>query len=142
MTTQTSHSPKAKQLPILLLLIGLLAMLLCICICLISIGGSYVLSESSAEGPSGDQPTPDATVTLSISDDGCQVERTDLDGSSPVRMLTWVITDLNGNVLLERNAEGEYQYGYFQSGTYRVHLKGWYEGRYHQISNQVMIECP
>jgi hypothetical protein len=142
MTTKTAQSPKANQFPILLIIFGLLGIFLCICLCLISVGGLFTLSESSAEGLSADQPTPDARVNLSITDDGCHVERTDPEGSSQVSMLTWVITDLDGNVLLERNAEGEYKYGYYQSGTYLAYVKGWYEGRYHQLSNEVMFECP
>lgn len=143
MTSQNNHSPNAKQpLPILVLISGVLGSILCICICVISTSGFFLFRVKSTETLSTNQSTPDARIIISVAEDGCHVERTDLEGSSPVRMLTWVISDLDDHVLLERNAEGEYRYGYFQSGSYRVHMKGWYEGHYYRISNEVIIECP
>lgn len=84
---------------------------------------------------------PDASVQITVASDGCAVERGDVVGESQVRNLTWVINDEQGFTVLERIAEDEYMYRYFQGGHFTVHLKAWYNGQYHAISNEVSIDC-
>jgi hypothetical protein len=84
---------------------------------------------------------PDAFVEISVGKDGCGVVRGEVQGSSEINSLTWVITDMDGFSVLERNAENEYQYRYFEHGSYKVHLKTWFNGSYHQISDEVTIIC-
>lgn len=86
-------------------------------------------------------PIPDARVDLTLNSDGCGVERGEVTGSSPVSNLTWVVRDANGYSVLERSADGEYKYRYFASGIYTISINAWYEGRYHQISDEVNIDC-
>jgi len=86
-------------------------------------------------------PVADARAELKVAADGCGVERSDVSGRTPVTGLTWVILDEDGYPVLERNAEGEYQYRYFTGGHYRVHLKAWYLDGYIQVSNEVEIDC-
>ncbi len=83
----------------------------------------------------------DAKVILTVDKDGCGVERSEVLGSTPVSSLTWVIVDGAGYSILERNAEEEYKYRYYQPGQYTVYINAWYDGRYHQISNEVTITC-
>lgn len=83
----------------------------------------------------------DARVILSVDEDGCGVKRSELMGSIPVSSLTWVVKDSAGYSVLERNAEGEFQYRYYQTGQYTVSINAWYDGHYHQISNEVTITC-
>ncbi len=83
----------------------------------------------------------DDWVILTVEKDGCGVERSEVTGSTPVSSLTWVIEDNTGTSVLERNAEGEFKYRYFQAGQYTVYLNAWYGDRYHQISNEVTINC-
>lgn len=86
-------------------------------------------------------PIPDAYVFIEVGVDGCGVERSEVTGSNPVTNLTWVVVDEDGYIVLERSADNEYKYRYFNSGNYSVHINAWYEGRYHQISNEVDIDC-
>lgn len=70
-------------------------------------------------------------VQLTVSED-YTVTRPDVDISN----LTWRVVE-NGNVVLERNASGEYSYQYFgnQSGKhYEISLLGYFDG-YEVISN-------
>ena len=90
----------------------------------------------------GNSGTPDAHVELKLGDDGCHVVRSEVMGSTPVRSLTWVFEDMHGYTLLERGAEGEYDTKFMRGGQYSVHIKAWYEGQYHQISNEVVVDCP
>lgn len=138
--SQLPSSHKLRNIP--LIIIAALMIVLCAFICGISVSASFLIPQYTSDTQSNIYPTPDGWITLSAADDGCHVERTDMLGTSPVRTLTWVISDMDGYVLLERNAEGEYKYGYYRSGNYRVHLKGWYEGRYHPLSDEVLINCP
>ena len=55
--------------------------------------------------------------------------------------LTWVVKDLDGFQVLGRNAAGETQYRYFQSGTYTVALEAWGGSYYVTVSNEVTINC-
>lgn len=84
---------------------------------------------------------PETQVQLTVGEDHCTVSRTESKGEDPMSSLTWVITDLEGNIVLERNAEGEQVYRYYRAGDYRVSMKGWVQGRYDQISNEVAIHC-
>ena len=84
---------------------------------------------------------PDARVELSVSADGCGVERSAVTGSSAVDSLTWVIRDTEGYTVLERNAENEFKYRYFGSGSYTISINAWFDGQYHQISDEVRIDC-
>lgn len=143
MSSSPSKSPFSNQpLGTALIIIAALVLLLSVFVCGFISG--FVLGDSlhiAGEQP-GTYPTPDGIITITVSADGCHVDRTELAGSSPVDSLTWVVSDIDGLILLERNAEGEYNYGYYQSGKFRIHLKGWYQGRYHQISNEVVVDCP
>jgi hypothetical protein len=112
------------------------------CLCLIFIGLAVSLllparSEQTLDAP----PRVDSHADLTIGPDGCSVSRTEPRGSTPVRALTWVVSDLNGSILLERAAGGEYAYRYFRPGQYRIHLKAWFAGQYYPISNEVTVEC-
>jgi hypothetical protein len=125
-------------------LIILVALILAVSIFICGFASGLLLGGSSqiiSDQPKS-YPTPDASISITVAKDGCHVDRTELTGSSPVDSLTWVVSDMDGYVLLERNAEGEYKYGYFQGGMYRIHMKGWYKGRYHQVSNEVIVDCP
>jgi hypothetical protein len=86
-------------------------------------------------------PTPDVHVTLQVASDGCGVERSEVTGSTPINNLTWVVRDAEGFVVLERSAEGEYRYRYFGNGNFTISINAWYGGRYHQISDEVKIDC-
>jgi len=80
---------------------------------------------------------PQPTYTLELHSDGCGVFRSGDIGDD----LTWVVKDLDGFQVLGRNAAGETQYRYFQSGTYTVALEAWGGGYYVTVSNQVTINC-
>jgi hypothetical protein len=99
------------------------------------------ISSDNSFLPTGQIPAIDAQVYLIVENDGCSVERSELTGATPVSNLTWVIRDLDGFTLLERNAEGEYKYRYFGSGSFTVSISAWYAGSYHQISEDVRIDC-
>lgn len=86
------------------------------------------------------QPTttvPQPTYTLDVHSDGCGVFRSGDVGDD----LTWVVKDLDGFQVLGRNAAGETQYRYFQSGTYTVALETWGGSYYVTVSNVVTINC-
>jgi len=141
MESESSHSnyPKPNKL-----IIGIIVAIILFCcvisVCLIGVG-FLVFNYSSSISPQPINHKPDAFVDISINPDDCVVSRGEVQGSSEVTSLTWVITDKNGYAVLERNAENEFQYRYFQSGTFYVHIKAWFNGAYHQISDQVVIQC-
>ena len=141
----SSHIPESptshKSLNIVLITIAAIGILISVFVCGFILGMLFQDSSSVSRIQPNTHPTPDANITITVAKDGCHVDRTELVGSSPVDSLTWVVTDMDGYVLLERNAEGEYKYGYYRGGSFRIHMKGWYEGRYHQISNEVIVEC-
>jgi hypothetical protein len=111
-----------------------------ISICIVGIGlVTYFNISDSNSSPIHE--VQDVTIELRVDNDGCGVIRGDIQGDTEVSSLTWVIQDLDGYSVLERNAENEYQYRYFVSGIYTVHIKAWYSGAYHQISDQVTINC-
>jgi hypothetical protein len=137
MTTSTNSTNHRRWI---LILIGVLVSCFLISICIVGIGlVTYFNISDSNSSPSNE--VPDVTIELSVDNDGCGVIRGDVQGNSEVSSLTWVIKDLDGYSVLERNAENEYQYRYFVSGTYTVHIQAWYEGAYHPISDQVTIHC-
>jgi hypothetical protein len=109
-------------------------------LCILIIGVTLFFTRKTASEETRGK-TPDALVQLAVAGDGCGVERSEVSGASPVQSLTWVVTDANGYVVLERNAEGEHQYRYYGDGQYRVHIKAWHSGQYHPISNEVLIDC-
>lgn len=117
-------------------LAGLLAAVLCAAVVL----GIFFL-RARAEKAAAANVTPDAYVQLSVAVDGCGVMRSEVSGSTAVDALTWVIEDADGFAVLERGADNEYNYRYFAAGHYIVHLKAWYGGRYHTISNEIEIDC-
>ncbi|MBE0688274.1 MAG: hypothetical protein IH585_19955 [Anaerolineaceae bacterium] len=124
----------------LFILLGIFAacFLITTCIALIGVITYFGIAESSSNNI---YEIPDVTIELSVVDDGCGVVRGEIEGDTPISSLTWVIKDQDGYSVLERNAENEYQYRYFISGTYTVHIKAWYDGAYHQISDEVIIQC-
>jgi len=137
MTTSTNSTNHRRWI---LILIGVLVSCFLISICIVGIGlVTYFNISDSNSSPSNE--VPDVTIELSVDNDGCGVIRGDVQGNSEVSSLTWVITDQDGYSVLERNAENEYRYRYFVSGTYFVHIKAWYAGAYHQISEKVAIDC-
>ena len=84
-------------------------MLACLCIAVVTImvfSFRSVIQETAIP-----EVTPDAYVQITVKEDGCSVERSEVEGTTPIRMLTWVITDLDTDEsVLERNAEGELEY--------------------------------
>ena len=115
-------------------------MLACLCIAVVTI---MVFSFRSAiQETAIPEVTPDAYVQITVKEDGCSVERSEMEGTTPIRMLTWVITDLDTDeIVLERNAEGELEYRYFSPGRYSIFLKAWYAGQYYPVSNEVQVDC-
>lgn len=107
--------------------------------CLVLAAGAYFLVNSThnEEKPAA----PDAHVELRVAPDDCAVERGEVSGKTQVTSLTWAITDPEGHSVLDRNAEGEYEYRYFGDGKYFVQIKAWYNGAYHLISDRVDIDC-
>ena len=84
----------------------------------------------------------DAWVEVSVESNGCTVTRSDPEGSTDIRELTWVVIDTEGEQVLGRVATDEYEYTYYRPGTYYVHLETWHAGEYVPISDQVRINCP
>ena len=84
-------------------------------------------------------PRPEASATLRVFEDGCGVIRSEVVGEA--RNLTWSVRDTDGFEVLARNAAGELQYRYFQSGEYTVVLTSFHDGEYKPISNTVTIRC-
>lgn len=124
----------------ILILIGVLVSCSLTSICIVVIGlVTYFNISNSNSSPINE--VPDVTIELWVDNDGCGVIRGDIQGETEVSLLTWVIQDEDGYSVLERNAENEYQYRYFVSGTYTVHIKAWFAGAYHQISDEVTIHC-
>ncbi len=124
----------------LFILLGILAacFLMTACIAIVGVISYLGIAGSSS---SNINEVPDVFIELIVDQDGCGVIRGDLQGNTPVSSLTWVILDQDGYSVLERNAENEFQNRYFLSGTYTVHINAWYEGTYHQISDEVTILC-
>jgi hypothetical protein len=112
-----------------------------VCFATIAIIGIFPIKSRSQEYIITDNP-PDAYVELVLGDDGCHVVRGEVEGSTPVSSLTWVMKDMEGYTLLERNAEGEYDTKYFRGGQYKVYLEAWHSGQYYQISDEVTVDCP
>jgi hypothetical protein len=112
-----------------------------LCFTILAIFGILPIHSRTQQYDTNNEP-PDAHVELSLGDDGCHVVRGEVEGSTPVSSLTWVIKDMEGYTLLERNAEGEYDTKYFRGGQYKVYLKAWYNGQYYPISNEVIVDCP
>ena len=137
MTTNVNSTNNRRWI---FILIGVIVVCFLITSCIGVVGLITYLTVSEANSRAVDA-IPDANVELWVDDDGCGVIRSAVEGESPVSSLIWVIQDQDGYSVLERNAENEYQYRYFVSGTYTVSIKAWYEGAYHQISDEVIIQC-
>ena len=141
-SSRSESSASNISLRIALIILVALILLFSVFVCGLASGIVFGDSLRLASDRPRTYPTPDANITITVSKNGCHVDRTELVGSSPVDSLTWVVSDMDGYVLLERNAEGEYNYGHYQVGNFRIHMKGWYKGRYHKISNEVVVNCP
>lgn len=141
MESESSHSnyPKSNKL-IIGIIFAIIFFYCLISVCLVGVG-FFAFNYSSSISTQPINHKPDAFVDISINPDGCGVSRGEVQGTSAVTSLTWVITDKDGYAVLERNAENEFQYRYFQSGTFNVHIKAWFKGAYYQISDQVIIQC-
>ena len=141
MESELTNKQKPTSSKLIIVIIAMILLFCClVTVCLIG-AGLLVFSTSSSiiSQPTNNQP--DSFVKISVDEDGCGVLREEIQGSSSVSSITWVITDINGYSVLERNAENEYQYSYFESGTYFVKIKAWFNGAYHQISDEVIINC-
>ena len=134
-----SQNSKSRKFVIVIILVIILFCCL-FSVCLFGVG-MLMLSNSSSIISQPINHKPDAFVDISVDPDGCGVSREEHQGTSSVSSLTWVITDMDGYSVLERNADHEYKYRYFQSGNYTAHIKAWFNGAYHQISDQVTIDC-
>ncbi|PKO05026.1 MAG: hypothetical protein CVU41_14035 [Chloroflexi bacterium HGW-Chloroflexi-3] len=139
-TNLNSSSDSKNNRRWLFILIGILAACFLITACIAVIGAIIYFGIGKSSSININE-VPNVAIELSVDDDGCGIVRGDVQGDTPVSSLTWVIQDQDGFSVLERNAENEDQYRYFASGTYTVHIKAWYEGAYHQISDQVTIHC-
>ena len=117
---------------------GVVLSVLCLCAVAVSV---IALSLSRPGGATRLSGEPDASAEVRVEADGCRVTRTEVQGTTPVSNLQWVVIDESGERVLSRAAEGEYQYTYYRPGAYRVHLIAWYAGEYRQISNEVLIRC-
>ncbi len=122
------------------ILIGVLVSCFFISICIVGIGLVTYFKISDSNSNSINE-VPDVTIELKVDNDGCGVIRGDVRRDIELRSITWVIKDEDGYSVLERNAENEFKYRYFLSGTYMVYIKAWYAGAYHQISEEVTIHC-
>lgn len=135
----SEKSNKNSQKTIIIIVVCVIFAFLSIFCCLSA--GILIWVTSDSPVVSSENMVPNAYVEISVDDDACGVIRGEVQGSDSVDSLTWVITDMDDYSVLERNAENEYQYRYFRSGTYKVHIKAWYDGAYHQISDEVIIDC-
>jgi hypothetical protein len=133
------NTAKPQRNPWVYILIGAAVTLVFVIGCVLVAGAVFLFRSSSAQ--STEVGVLDASAQLTVDADGCGVIRTEITGTTPVTLPSWVVTDSEGYVVLDRNAEGEYKYRYFSGGKYTVHLNAWYDGAYHQISNQVAINC-
>jgi len=130
----------SKKFSPIVFVILLITASICICI-LMLITMVWWLSTRSGADALGSTP-PNARVLIHVENDGCHVTRTEVEGRDTIRLLTWVVQDMDGYTVLERLADHEYTYGYFRGGQYRIHLKAWHQGRYWRISNEVIVSCP
>jgi len=125
------------------LVFGILLIIASICICIfLLIAMVWRLSSARSGADALGFTPPDARVLIHVENDGCHVTRTEVEGRDAIRLLTWVVQDIDGYTVLERLADHEYTYGYFRGGQYRIHLKAWHQGRYWRISNEVVVNCP
>ena len=77
-------------------------------------------------------------------DENFTFHRSALKSDEQVRMLTWVI-QVDGQTVLERAAENETQYRYFNmnaGSTVTAYLKAHVNGSYHTVSNVVSFRVP
>jgi len=118
---------------------GILATLACIAVIFV-LGIFPARSVTTQDDTTG--AAFDGWVKLELGEDGCHAFRGEVEGSNPGSSLTWVIKDLEGYTLLERNARGEYDTKFFRGGQYQVYLKAWHNGQYHQISEEIVVDCP
>ena len=135
-----TNSKSNNNRRLILILLGVIVSCFVVTTCVVVIGlvTYFNISESNS---SPNNEVPAAFIELEVDKDGCGVVRGSVQGETEVDSLTWVIQDQDGYSVLERNAENEYRYRYFLSGSYSVHIKAWYAGSYHQISDKVFIDC-
>ena len=133
-----SKSNSRKLISIILIGIVLLTCLTILCLLTFGIVFMNLANSSSLQI---ENQIPDAMVALSVDKDGCGVIRGEVQGDDRVKSLTWVIKDKDGYSVLERNAENEYKFRYYVGGSYTVFINAWFDGAYHQISNEVEINC-
>ena len=133
-----STSKSRKLIPIIV--IGIV-LLVCLSIFCLFVFGIVVMNVTNSTSSPVENQIPNAMVDLKVDQDGCGVIRSEVQGNDPVQSLTWVIKDRDGYSVLERNAENEFKYRYFDSGQYKVFINAWFNGAYHQISNEVEINC-
>jgi hypothetical protein len=78
-------------------------------------------------------------ITIERDPDGCGVIRPDIQPAP--HGLGWSVKDAAGYEVLQRNALGETQYRYFQSGTFTIEVVAWDGEKYAAISNVLTITC-
>lgn len=140
-TSPTGNPPEKNKQGKTLLIIGIGALVL-VCLCVAAAAAAVFSFRSVVQETAIPEAAPDAYAEITVKDDGCSVARTEVEGYTPVRMLTWVVTNLETDqIVLERNAEDEFEYRYFSPGKYTIHLKAWYAGQYYPVSNEVQVEC-
>jgi hypothetical protein len=123
------------------LVIGIILLVL-VCLCVGAAAVTVFSLRAAIQETAIPEVTPDAEAEITVKEDGCSVERSEVEGATPVRMLTWVVTDLDTDeIVLERIAEGELEYRYFSTGRYSIYLKAWYAGQYYPVSIQVQVDC-
>ena len=142
MANLSSGNPPDKRTQGKTLLVAGIAALLLICLCIAAVTIMVFSFRASVQQTAIPEVAPDAHTEITVKENGCSVARTEVEGSTPVRMLTWVVTSLETNeIVLERNAEGELEYRYFSPGRYSIYLKAWHAGQYYPVSNEVQVDC-
>jgi len=95
-----------------------------VCLCVAAAAAAVFSFRSVVQETAIPEAAPDAYAEITVKVDGCSVARTEVEGYTPVRMLTWVVTDLGTDqIVLERDAEDEFEYRYFSPGRYSIQLK-------------------
>jgi hypothetical protein len=80
-------------------------------------------------------------LELEVYQDGCGVIRSEAEPGVTYDNLTWSVKDTGGFQVLGRVAENETRYRYFMGGRYTVVLEAYWDGAYHEVSNEVTIHC-
>lgn len=80
-------------------------------------------------------------LRLRVFEDGCGVIRSVPPAGTTYQTLSWSVLDKGGFQVLQRLAEGETRYRFFQPGRYDVVLVAFHDGAYRSVSNRVSISC-